>query len=111
MRVPSPAAIPSACSAPCSRLRHGAGHLVVRGHHPVTLRQAIKLGVREPVAAFTVPLCATIHLAGSMIKITCFSLAVMMLFGITIEPGLMIAFIAMLGIMMVAAPGVPGAPS
>jgi len=75
---------------------------------PVTLRQAIKLGVREPVAAFTVPLCATIHLAGSMIKITCFSLAVMMLFGITIEPGLMIAFIAMLGIMMVAAPGVPG---
>ena len=75
---------------------------------PVTLRQAIKMGVSKPVAAFTVPLCATIHLAGSMIKITCFSLAVMMLFGIEIKPGLVIGFIFMLGIMMVAAPGVPG---
>ena len=75
---------------------------------PVTLRQAIKMGVRQPVAAFTVPLCATIHLAGSMIKITCFSLAVMMLSGMEIKPGLMIGFIFMLGVMMVAAPGVPG---
>lgn len=75
---------------------------------PVTLRQALKNGVSQPVAAFAVPLCATIHLAGSMIKITCFSLAVMMLSGIEIQPGLMVAFIFMLGIMMVAAPGVPG---
>lgn len=75
---------------------------------PVTLRQAVKMGVNEPVAAFTVPLCATIHLAGSMIKITCFSIAVMMLFGIEINYGVMIGFISMLGIMMVAAPGVPG---
>lgn len=75
---------------------------------PVTLRQAIKMGVSQPVAAFTVPLCATIHLAGSIIKITSFSIAVMMLFGIEINWGLMIGFIFMLGIMMVAAPGVPG---
>ncbi|MDO5677308.1 MAG: dicarboxylate/amino acid:cation symporter [Propionibacteriaceae bacterium] len=75
---------------------------------PVTLRQAIKMGVSQPVAAFAIPLCATIHLAGSMIKITCFSIAVMMLSGAAIEPGLMVAFIFMLGIMMVAAPGVPG---
>ena len=75
---------------------------------PVTLRQAVKMGVSQPVASFTVPLCATIHLAGSMIKITCFSLAVMMLSGREIDPGLMVGFICMLGIMMVAAPGVPG---
>ena len=75
---------------------------------PVTLRQAIKMGVSEPVAAFAIPLCATIHLAGSMIKITSFSLAVMMLSGMEIEPGKFIGFIFMLGVMMVAAPGVPG---
>ncbi|WP_040283801.1 dicarboxylate/amino acid:cation symporter [Tessaracoccus massiliensis] len=75
---------------------------------PVTLRCTLKNGVSQPVAAFAVPLCATIHLAGSMIKITCFAIAVMMLSGISVEPGLIIAFIFMLGIMMVAAPGVPG---
>ena len=43
-----------------------------------------------------------------MIKITCFSLAVMMLSGMTIDTGVFIGFIFMLGVMMVAAPGVPG---
>ena len=75
---------------------------------PVTLRQSIKSGTSEPVASFAIPLCATIHLAGSTIKITCFSLAVMMLSDIPIDPVLMIGFICMLGVMMVAAPGVPG---
>lgn len=75
---------------------------------PVTLRQAIKLGVSQPVAAFAIPLNATIHLAGSTIKITSFSLAVMMLAGMEINVGVMIGFVMMLGVMMVAAPGVPG---
>lgn len=76
---------------------------------PLTLRQSIKSGTSEPVASFAIPLCATIiHLAGSTIKITCFSLAVMMLSGMPIDPVLMIGFICMLGVMMVAAPGVPG---
>ncbi|MGU9560490.1 cation:dicarboxylate symporter family transporter, partial [Lactiplantibacillus pentosus] len=44
---------------------------------PVTLRQAIEMGVRRPVASFVIPLCATIHLAGSTVKIVSFSLAVM----------------------------------
>ncbi|WP_342372192.1 dicarboxylate/amino acid:cation symporter [Propioniciclava soli] len=75
---------------------------------PVTLRQAIKAGVSEPVAAFTVPLCATIHLAGSTVKITSFALAIMVLAGVPIDLGLMVGFVMMLGITMVAAPGVPG---
>lgn len=75
---------------------------------PVTLRQSIKSGTSEPVASFAIPLCATIHLAGSTIKITCFALAVMMLAGKPIEPLAMIGFICMLGVLMVAAPGVPG---
>lgn len=75
---------------------------------PVTLRQAIKAGVSEPVAAFVIPLCATIHLAGSTVKITSFALAIMVLEGIPIDVGLMLGFVMMLGITMVAAPGVPG---
>ncbi len=75
---------------------------------PVTLRQAIKMGVSEPVASFVVPLCATIHLAGSTVKITSFSLAIMVISGIPIDMLTMVGFIFMLGITMVAAPGVPG---
>ena len=75
---------------------------------PVTLRQAIKAGVSRPVASFVIPLCATIHLAGSTVKIVSFSLAVMLLAGIPINVGVFIGFIFMLGITMVAAPGVPG---
>ena len=37
---------------------------------PVTLAQTLKNGVSEEIAGFTIPLCATIHLAGSMLKIT-----------------------------------------
>ena len=75
---------------------------------PVTLRQALKMGVSEPVASFVIPLCATVHLAGSTLKITSFALAIMYLSGTPINIGLMIGFIFMLGITMVAAPGVPG---
>lgn len=75
---------------------------------PVTLRQARKMGVSEAVSAFTIPLFATIHLAGSTVKITSFAIAVIMLSGGMISPHLMVGFILMLGITMVAAPGVPG---
>lgn len=75
---------------------------------PVTLAQVKKLGVRENVAGFTVPLCATIHLSGSTMKITACALAIMMLSGMPIEPLPFAGFIFMLGITMVAAPGVPG---
>ncbi|WP_250505953.1 dicarboxylate/amino acid:cation symporter [Bowdeniella massiliensis] len=75
---------------------------------PVTLRQAMKMGVSEPVASFVIPLCATVHLAGSTLKITSFALAIMYISGNPINIGLMVGFIFMLGITMVAAPGVPG---
>ncbi|MGO0576726.1 dicarboxylate/amino acid:cation symporter [Ornithinimicrobium panacihumi] len=75
---------------------------------PVTLRQAIAAGVRRPIASFVVPLCATIHLGGSTVKIVSFSLAVMFLSGVPVNIPLFIGFIFMLGITMVAAPGVPG---
>ncbi|MDO4254898.1 MAG: dicarboxylate/amino acid:cation symporter [Kocuria sp.] len=75
---------------------------------PVTLQSTLKNGVRQDVADFVIPLCATIHLAGSTLKIVLFSVAVMMFMGKDIDPGTYIGFILMLGITMVAAPGVPG---
>lgn len=75
---------------------------------PVTLRQTLKNGVSEPIAGFVVPLCATIHLSGSMLKIVSCSVAIMLLSGMPFDFPMMIGFILMLGITMVAAPGVPG---
>lgn len=75
---------------------------------PVTLASTKKNGVTDSVAGFVVPLCATIHLSGSMVKITCFSIAVLLLTGGDISFGSYLPFILMLGVMMIAAPGVPG---
>lgn len=75
---------------------------------PVTLRQTKENGVNEGIADFTIPLCATIHLSGSTITLVSCSMAVMMLNGMPITFSGMFGFILMLGITMVAAPGVPG---
>ena len=75
---------------------------------PVTMKQAVKNGVDEDVATFTVPLCATIHLAGSTMKIVACSMAIMVMTDMPIPFSLFAGFIVMLGITMVAAPGVPG---
>lgn len=75
---------------------------------PVTLAQAIKNGVRENIAIFVIPLCATIHLAGSTMKITACAMAIMIMSGEPVVFTDFAGFIMMLGITMVAAPGVPG---
>ena len=75
---------------------------------PVTLAQTRRNGVSDAVASFTVPLCATIHLAGSTSKIFAFAFAIVLTQGLTISTVQWVGFIFMLGITMVAAPGVPG---
>ena len=75
---------------------------------PVTLRQTKKNGVSDAVASFTIPLCATIHLAGSTSKIFSFAFAIVLTQGLTVSSLQWVGFIFMLGITMVAAPGVPG---
>ena len=75
---------------------------------PVTLKQTEKNSVSKEVAGFVVPLCATIHLSGSAMKITACALTICLLTGLPHAPGLFIYFILMLAILMVAAPGVPG---
>lgn len=75
---------------------------------PVTLEQTVKNGVRPELAGFVIPLCATIHLSGSTMKIVACSMAIMLMSGMEIHFGQFAGFIMMLGIAMVAAPGVPG---
>lgn len=75
---------------------------------PVTLNQTKENGVNDGIADFTIPLCATIHLSGSTITLVSCSMAVMMLNGMPITFSGMFGFILMLGVTMVAAPGVPG---
>ena len=75
---------------------------------PVTLQQAIKNGVRPETAGFTVPLCATIHMPCSILKITAVAYAISLSMGLPCDFGTYFGFIMMLGITMVAAPGVPG---
>lgn len=75
---------------------------------PVTLEQTRKNGVSEEVAGFAIPLCATIHMSGSTLKIVACALALMIMQGMPYDFGMFFGFICMLGITMVAAPGVPG---
>lgn len=75
---------------------------------PVTLAQTKKNGVKSDIADFVIPLCATIHLSGSTITLVSCSMAIMMLNGMATNFGAMLPFILMLGVTMVAAPGIPG---
>lgn len=75
---------------------------------PVTLRQTEKMGVSEEIAGFVIPLCATIHMSGSSMKIVACAVALMLMQGIQYNTPEMIGFCCMIGISIVAAPGVPG---
>lgn len=75
---------------------------------PITLQQTLKNKVSPKIAGFVIPLCATIHLAGSTLKIVACVIALMLIQGQPIDFLQMTGFIFMLGIAMVAAPGVPG---
>ena len=75
---------------------------------PVTLQQTIKNGVSAPLAGMVIPLCATIHMPGSMLKIVSCAMAIMLITGMPFDIYLFSGFIFMLGITAIAAPGVPG---
>ena len=75
---------------------------------PVNVECAKNNGVSKEIRAFCVPLCATIHLSGSIISVTSFAVAVLMMNGMDHGFSTVFPFILMLGIAMVAAPGAPG---
>ena len=75
---------------------------------PVTLEGVRKNNVSDEVKDFVVPLCATIHLAGDTITLVVTSMAVMYMNGQEPTFKAILSFIFMLGITMIAAPGIPG---
>ncbi|MGI1805837.1 dicarboxylate/amino acid:cation symporter [Exiguobacterium sp. TDN 0502] len=75
---------------------------------PVTLRQTKINDTDEEVANFVIPLCATIHLAGSTITLTSVVIAILYLNDMPVTFGAIFPFILALGVTMIAAPGVPG---
>ncbi|KGG79938.1 sodium:proton antiporter [Caloranaerobacter azorensis H53214] len=75
---------------------------------PVTIQCARKNGISEDVIDFVIPLGATIHLAGDTITLVLASMGLMMISGTIPTLGMMFPFILMLGVTMVAAPGIPG---
>ena len=75
---------------------------------PVNLECAEKDGIREEIRNFVVPLCANIHMAGSMITITACATAVCLMYQLPISLATVVPFIMTLGIAMVASTGAPG---
>lgn len=77
---------------------------------PVTRAQTIANGIKPEIADFTIPLCATVHLAGSTVKIVSCAVALILMSGdpSQIQFSSFALFIALIAIVMVAAPGVPG---
>ena len=75
---------------------------------PVTLDCTIKNGVSKEIAGFVVPLCGTVHMCGSVIKLMTTSIAIMIMSGMEINPALVANFILLQAIAAIAAPGVMG---
>lgn len=75
---------------------------------PVSVECAYKGGSDKDIVDFAVPLCATIHLAGDTIALTLGAMGIMIISGMSVEASQFIPYIMMLGVIMVAAPGIPG---
>lgn len=75
---------------------------------PINLACARKNGIKEDIADFVIPLCATIHLAGDTICLVIGAMGIMLASGLTPTLAMYTPFIFMLGVTMVAAPGIPG---
>lgn len=75
---------------------------------PVNLECAQKNGIKKDIADFVIPLGATIHLAGDTICLVLGAMGIMLASGLTPTLAMFTPFIFMLGVTMVAAPGVPG---
>lgn len=75
---------------------------------PVNLQCSERMGISKGIREFVIPLCATTHMSGSTITLTTCAMSVMLLNGLPVSLDIFAGFIAMLGITIVAAPGVPG---
>ena len=75
---------------------------------PVTLRQTRKNGVDDKITDLVIPLCANVHLAGSMANMVVYTAGFVVLFGGDISIAKYVEFMVMLSVIAVASPGIPG---
>jgi len=75
---------------------------------PITLKQTKKIVGSEDTVSFVVPLCANLHIPGLNITVVLCAMALMLTTGMPIDLFTFIAFVLMLAVTCVAAPGIPG---
>ncbi|WP_068268697.1 dicarboxylate/amino acid:cation symporter [Caviibacter abscessus] len=75
---------------------------------PINVKCGLKNGTSEEIVDFVIPLCATIHLSGSMITLTSCIMGILIMNNMPHSFSVIFPFICMLAIAMVAAPGAPG---
>lgn len=75
---------------------------------PVTLRCAAKMGAKENVVNFVIPMCANIHLSGAAVRTVALTIATMLMYQMPFTLTQYIGFIFIFSITVLAAPGVPG---
>lgn len=75
---------------------------------PITLKQTKKIVGSDETASFVVPLCANLHIPGLNIHVVLCAMALMLTTGMEIDLFTFIAFVLMLAVTCVAAPGIPG---
>lgn len=75
---------------------------------PITLKQTKKIVGSDETASFVVPLCANLHIPGLNIHVVLCAMALMLTTGMQIDLLTFIAFVLMLAVTCVAAPGIPG---
>ena len=75
---------------------------------PVTLECTKSNEVDEEICEFVIPLSATIHIAGDTMTLVLTSMAIFFMNGQVPTLAQYIPFIFMIGVIMIAAPGVPG---
>ena len=75
---------------------------------PYTLAQTRKNGVSDETADLVIPLCANVHLAGSMANMVIYAAGLAVMAGDGLPFGAFTEYILMVSVTAVASPGVPG---
>ena len=75
---------------------------------PYTLAQTRKNGVSEETTSLVIPLCSSMHMAGSMANVVVYSAGLLVLMGQGLPLGDYTQYILLVSLIAVASPGVPG---
>ena len=75
---------------------------------PYTLAQTKKNGVSDEAASLVIPLCSSMHMAGSMANVVVYSAGLLVLMGQGLPLGAYTEYILLVSLVAVASPGVPG---